>query len=118
MKYLPYNSTDQLIRSLLSSESTQSKIQLEIDEIISVMEAIHPNIDWLYMNDIPDNALGELIKEVEIQIEAILKEIIAENSNSSIQPLLWRLMDSQLDYRLLAFSYYRDHVNTWTPKLF
>lgn len=118
MKYLPYNSTDQLIRSILSSESTQSKIQLEIDEIISVMEATHPNVDWSQMQYIPDNVLGKLLEEVEVQIEAILKEIIAENSNSSIQPLLWRLMDSQLDYRLLAFSYYRDHVNTWTPKLF
>ena len=118
MKYLTYNSTDQLIRSILSSESTQSKIQLEIDEIILLMEATHPNVDWSQMQYIPDNALGELLKEIEIQIEAILKEIIAENSNPSIQALLWRLMDSQLDYRLLAFSYYRDHVSTWTPKLF
>ncbi len=118
MKYLPYNSTDQLIRSLLSSESTQSKIKMEIDQIIWMEELTYPQTDWSQMQYIPDYALGDFLKEVEIQIEAILKEIIAENSNPSIQPLLWRLMDSQLDYRLLAFSYYRDHVSTWTPKLF
>lgn len=116
MKYLPYNSTDQLIRSLLSSESNQ--IKMEINRIISKMGSTHPHVDWSQMQYIPDDVLGELLKRVEVEIEQILFDVIARNSKSSIQPLLWRLMDSQLDYRLLAFSYYRDHVSTWTPKLF